>query len=52
MFFDEDMNAGASDAGMQDDGAMHHDDAAGSEDHAGEETPAAAPAEGEENAGM
>lgn len=52
MFFDdEDMTTGASDAGMQDDGAMHNDDAAGSEDHAGEETPAA-PAEGEESAGM
>lgn len=52
MFFDdEDMTTGASDAGMQDDGAMHHDDAAGSEETAGEETPAA-PAEGGDEAGM
>ena len=52
MFFEEDdMTAGAPDAGMQDDGAMHNDDATTEEDTAGE-AEVSAPAEGEDNAGM
>lgn len=53
MFFEEDdMTAGAPDAGMQDDAAMSNDDAATTEEDTAGEAEVSAPAEGEDNAGM